>query len=183
METKENERSIIVGKHLESLLQQSGITIVGLAVGIGMSVNHLRTVKAGKASISSRTAGKISDFFEIEVSQLFSPKPITLKKVENIPTIKQFYVDNSANLEFFINLKKTENSLMYFLRNTLLKSQFLAEERDVKEILMECELEYQRSFTSKALSAQLIRLAKEGALTSRDKFGNGSVYLYKLKEG
>lgn len=180
MEAKENIRSWIIGKNLDSLLQQSGITITGLAYAIDMSVNHLRTIRLGKASISSRTAGKISDFFEIDVSLLFSSKPIKLKNIKGINTIGRFYEDNSKNVEFFINSKE-ETSLMYFLRTELLKSDFLKVEHDVKEIKNYCSKQFQRSYTSKALSAQLLRLSQEGHLERSRKFANSSVYLYKLK--
>ena len=180
MEAKENIRSLIVGKNLDSLLRQSGITITGLAYAIEMSVNHLRTIKLGKASISSRTAGKISDFYEIDVSLLFSSKPIKLRNIKNISTINRFYEDNSKNIEFFINSKE-ENSLMYFLRTELLKSDFLISERDVKEIKNYCLKQFQCNYTSKALSAQLLRLSEEGCLLRSKKFSNSSVYLYKLK--
>lgn len=180
MEQKENIRSLIIGKNLDSLLLQSGITITGLAYAIDMSVNHLRTIRLGKASISSRTAGKISDFFEIDVSLLFSSKLIKLKNIKGIGTLSRFYEDNSKNKEFFIDSKE-ENSLTYFLRKELLKSDFLNIKRDVKEIKEYCFKQYQRNYTSKALSAQLLRLSEEGDLERSKKFANSSVYLYKLK--
>jgi hypothetical protein len=71
---------------------------------------------------------------------------------------------------------------MYFLRNELLKSDFLKKERDVKEIRDYCKKSYQSVLTSKALSAQLLRLANEGLINRYDKFGNSSVYLYSLKK-
>jgi plasmid maintenance system antidote protein VapI len=180
METKENERAIIVGTHLSSLLQQSGITITGLAHAIDMSVNHLRTIRLGKASISSRTAGKIADFFEIDVSQLFALKPIKLKGIKSSAIVKQFYEDNQENKHFFV-VNKAENSLMYFLRTVLIKSNFLNVERDVKEIREHCKTVHKRTFNSKALSAQLVRLFQEGLLERIDKFGNGTVFTYRLK--
>lgn len=180
METKENEGDKIVGKNLSSLIQQTEITITGLAYAINMSVNHLRTIRLGKATISSRTAGKIATFFEIEISQLFDIKPIRLKNIKSIPTIKKFYEENEKNISFF-NRNKSRNSLMYFLRITLLKSDFLTVGRDVKEIKEHCKVVYQRSFTSKALSAQLVRLYKEGSLTRFSKFRKGTVFMYKLK--
>jgi len=180
MEAKENSSSLIVGKNLHSLLLQSGITIIGLAYAIDMSVNHLRTIRLGKASISSRTADKISKFFGIEVSLLFSSKPIKLKNIRSIETVNTFHRDNSKNLEFFAN-KKEENSLMYFLRKELLKSNFLEIERDVKEIKQHCLEKYNRNYNSKALSAQLLRLFDEGYLKRSKKFANSSVYLYTLK--
>jgi len=180
MDAKENSSSLIVGKNLNSLLLQSGITITGLAYAIEMSVNHLRTIRLGKASISSRTADKISKFFEIEVSLLFSAKPIKLKNIKSIETLINFYKDNSKNIEFFTN-KKEENSLMHFLRKELLKSDFLKTARDVKEIKDFCSNQHQRDYTSKALSAQLLRLFEEGYLERRKKFTNSSVYLYRIK--
>lgn len=179
MESKGNKNSAIVGKNLNSLLQQTEITITGLANAINMSVNHLRTVMSGKATISLRTAGKITDFFEIEVSQLFSIKPIKLKNAKSISTIKKFYEENEGNQEFFISSKK-KNSLMYFLRNVLLPSEFLLVEHDVNGIKIHCSDVYQRLFSSKELSAQLLRLYNEGLLLRHDKFGNGSVFMYRL---
>lgn len=180
MKAKENSSSSIVGKNLTSLLLQSGITITGLAYAIEMSVNHLRTIRLGKASISSRTADKISTFFEIEVSLLFSTKSIKLKNINNIETVNNFYRDNSKNAEFFSN-NKEENSLMYFLRKELLKSNFLEIERDVKDIKQHCINQYERNYSSKSLSAQLLRLSEEGYLERSKKFANRSVYLYRLK--
>ena len=179
-ETNDKERAAIVGRQLNSLLQQTGITIVGLAHAVDMSVNHLRTIRAGNASVSSRTAGKIADFFDIEVSQLFSAKPVRVKNIRSIPTINRFYEDNVGNPQFFTDQRK-ENSLMHFLRTELLTTKYLKNEHDVGEIREHCKEIYKRDFTSKALSAQLVRLVKEGLLSKRRKFGNGSVYLYKLK--
>jgi plasmid maintenance system antidote protein VapI len=172
----------IIGRQVTSLLDQTGIRVEGLAFAIKMSINHLRTVKAGKASISTRTAGKIADFFEIKVNMLISEKSIKLRKPDKIETIKQFYEENKNNPKFFID-RQRENSVAHFLRTGLIPGGYLNDEREVSEMRVYCLTKYQRKFESKELSRQLGRLVDEGLLSRRDKFGNGTVYLYRKKVG
>ncbi len=179
MKENTDSLSIIVGKQLTSLLSQSGLTITGLAFGIKMSLNHLRVIKSGKAHISSKTAEKISNFFEIEVEALFSSKKIKLKKPSNIHNLRTFYEENQHNPKFFISRQK-ENSVADFLKKILLLDSYLLDEHTVGEIKEYCQSsKYKRKFEGKELSRELSRLAKKGALIKRDKFKNGTVFLYK----
>ncbi|NRF41127.1 helix-turn-helix domain-containing protein [Pedobacter foliorum] len=180
MEQKHQIRAEIVGKQITSLLAQSGISIVGLAQAIEMSVNHLRTIKNGKASISSKTAGKIADFFEVELGDLFSSKILKLKKWKDIKTIRAFYNANEHNPQFFLH-RRGENSVAFFLNKSILPSGFLFNEKEVNEIKSFIKNEFNKDFTSKELSRQLNRLVDSGILTRQDKTGRKSIFLYKLK--
>ncbi|KIO77514.1 hypothetical protein TH53_08710 [Pedobacter lusitanus] len=180
MEENEQLRAELVGRQITSLLSQTGISIAGLASATDLSVNHLRTIKNGKASISSKTAGKIADFFELELSVIFSPKLIKLKKWEHIETIRKFYSDNVNNTQFFI-ARQAEKSVAYFLKTELIPSSFFEEKREVNDVQDYIKKEYKRGFTSKELSRQLNRLADSGVLSKEDKTGNKSIYLYHRK--
>lgn len=180
MNEANHSRSVQVGFHLESLLSQSGLTIIGLSNAINMSPNHLRAIKKGKASISSKTAGKIADFFVIGVDSLFSTKEIKLKKRELIHPLTTFYKENEANQEFFIH-RKTQNSIAFFLNNRILPSDYLRAERSVSEIQNHILSSYGKEFSSKEISRQLTRLVESGKLQKKSKFGNSSVFLYKIR--
>jgi transcriptional regulator with XRE-family HTH domain len=180
MEQNDQARAEIVGCQIKSLLSQSGLSIVGLAHAIEMSVNHLRTAKNGKASISGKTAGKIADFFGIEIGVLFSARDFRLKKLENIENLQRFYIDNENNPQFFVR-RKGENSVAHFLKEILLPSGFFSERREVNEIQSFIKKHYKRDFTSKELSRQLTRLFDAGMLIREDKTGNRSIFLYKNK--
>lgn len=177
MGQKDLIRAQTVGRQLTALLVQSEISIVGLAHAIEMSVNHLRTIKNGKASISIKTAGKIADFFDLEIGALFSSKPLTLKKLQDIANVKDFYASNVNNSQFFLH-RREENSVAVFLKKILLSSEFLNEEREVNEIQSFIKNGFHKDFTSKELSRQLNRLVNAGMLTKRDKTGRKSIYLY-----
>lgn len=179
MDLNDQVRAEMVGKQLTSLLAQTGISIVGLAHAIDMSPNHLRTVKNGRASISSKTAGKIADFFEIEIGILFSSKTFKLKKIENIETIRCFYSENEHNSQFFL-YGKVKNSVAYFLREVLLPFGFFSENREVNEIQAFAKSKFKKDFSSKELSRQLNRLAVAGLLSKTDKTGNRSIFLYRI---
>lgn len=180
MNEANNIRSAQVGFHLESLLYQSGLTVIGLSNAINMSPNHLRAIKNGKASISSRTAGKIADFFMIGVDLLFSTKLIKLKRTELIIPLITFYKENEANQEFFIQ-RKAQNSIGFFLNNTILPSDYLEVERSVREIKNHILSSYRKDFSSKEISRQLTRLVESGKLQKQSKFGNNSIFLYSKK--
>jgi hypothetical protein len=145
-----------------------------------MSPNHLRAIRKGKASISSKTAGKIADFFMIGVDALFSAKEIKLKRIELILPLATFYKENEANQEFFIH-RKAQNSIAFFLKNKILPSDYLKKERSVSEIQNHILSDYSKEFSSKEISRQLTRLVESGKLQKKSKFGNKSVFLYKAR--
>lgn len=180
MEENEYQRAELVGNQLTSLLDQTGINVTGLAIATDISVNHLRTIKNGKASISSKTAGKIADFFGVEIDVIFSAKLFKLKKWETIETIKNFYEENVNNPQFFV-ARQGEESIAYFIKKELIPTMFFAEQREVNYVRKYIKKEYKRDFSSKEISRQLNRLTDSGVLSKEDKTGNKSIYLYKLK--
>lgn len=177
---KANPISQIVGSNVKNLRLQAGLTLEGFAAAISISISYVRMIENGKANITSKLAQRITDFFEIEVQRLYANKPYTLKKLENIPSVKKFYEENERNPQFFLT-RKGENSVAHFLRTELIPGIYLNDEREVAEIQNYCLTKHQRKFESKELSRQLGRLADEGLLSRKDKFGNGTVYLYRKK--
>ncbi len=181
MEDKDQLRAKTIGSQIESLLKQSGISIIGLASAISMSVNHVRTIKQGKASsISTKTAGKIADFFGIEIGDLFSSEPIKLNNLEELATLQAFYKENENNPKFF-EARKGENSIAYFLKNTLVPSGYFREQREVYQVREYAKKEFNKDFDSKEISRQLNRMVESGELEKEDKTGNKSIYVYKNK--
>ncbi|MET4140949.1 helix-turn-helix transcriptional regulator [Pedobacter sp. UYP1] len=181
MEENEYQRAELIGNQLTSLLDQTGINVTGLAIATDISVNHLRTIKNGKASISSKTAGKIADFFGVEIDVIFSAKLFKLKKWETIETIKNFYKENVNNPQFFVS-RQGEESIAYFIKKELIPKMFFAEQREVNYVRKYIKKEYKRDFSSKEISRQLNRLTDSGVLSKEDKTGNKSIYLYKIKQ-
>lgn len=178
---REKERAELLGKNVQSVRTQFDLTVQGLAAGIDISVNHLRLIESGKSNITVRTAGRIADFFDLDISHLFAPKLPKLKKAENIPALKKFYVENANNSQFFIS-RKGENSVAHFLRNELLPRQYFRKEREVGEVVKECLVRYHKRFNSKEISRELSRLAEKGILSRKDKTGTGHKFVYREPE-
>lgn len=179
---KENEQtsSELVGKQVTSLLDQTGISIVGLAIGTEISLNHLRKIKKGTASISSKTAEKIAKFFGVGVDVIFSAELYKLEESENKGNVEKFYKENVNNHKFFVD-RQQEESVAYFIGKKLIPSQFFAEHREVNYVKKYIKEEYNLDFSSKEISQHLTRLSEKGILTKEDKTGKKSIYLYKLK--
>lgn len=177
MEDKDQALAEIVAKNVKSLLTQSRITISGLAEGTSVSINHLRTIIKGEASITGRTAGKIAYFFEIEVGQLFSSAPIQLKDIELIDTIRKFYEGNSNNPQYFED-RKTEKSVSHYIENQVVPSGFLAEERSVYEVVKKVNSDSDLESTSKEVSRILTRLTAKGILEKEMIVGNKKRFKY-----
>ncbi|WP_257670893.1 hypothetical protein [Parapedobacter tibetensis] len=57
----------------------------------------------------------------------------------------------------------------------------MLEGQTVGHLIEYCEEKYNRELNSQEASRELRRLYQKGILDREDKFGNGSVYLYKLK--
>ncbi|QEC51505.1 hypothetical protein EDD80_1027 [Anseongella ginsenosidimutans] len=141
--------------------------------------NHVRRIEAGKSNITSRTAGKIAGFFNVEIAVLYASGFPKVRKIEEIPAVSRFYKDNENNPQFFIS-GKDESSIAYFVREILLKKKkYFLKEREVADVVNESKRkEYGKSFKSKAISQELIRLVGKGLLARKDKTGNGKRFLY-----
>lgn len=179
--SRKNENiSIIVGNNVNHLRVQAGLTIDGLTFALSISISYTLMIERGDANISPKLAKRIADFFEIEVAHLYMKKKTQLKSPLKIPTISQFYKENEKNAKFFIH-RRTEYSVASFARNVLLGDKIMLEGRSVSELISYSIKKYKRELNSQELSRELRRLYKKDILDRKDKFGNGSVYLYKLK--
>lgn len=178
---KNNSVEEIVGKNVKSLRIQSRLTVDGLAIAIETSVSYVKMIEKGKANISSIQAKKIANFFNIEVSQLYSDKKVKLFNHLKIQPITDFYKEHERNPKYFID-RKSEYKLPAFIKEYLLKDPFLKTGREISEIKNYCFEVYKREFTSAELSREFRRLHEKGDKVGReDKFGNGSVYKYFFK--
>ena len=182
----ENTRSKNVGKNLTSLLDQTGITITGFSYGANVSLNHARRIKNGKASISSKTAGKIADFFEIEAGLLFFSKNIKLKDPLKIPSIAKFYDENIENDKFFTDRAK-DDKVATILKNQLIHEEFMAEWTRSMEIVDYVKVSkkyqnYKNLFNIRNVSKALGRIYDSTTLLERnDMRGNSKVFQYRRR--
>jgi transcriptional regulator with XRE-family HTH domain len=170
-----------VGKNVKDLKEQAGLTIDGLTFALSISISYTLMIERGAANISTKLAKEIANFFAIEISKLYSEKPIKLKDPLKIPTIAKFYKENEKNAKFFTQ-RRAEYSVAAFLRNVLLYDPFMKDGRTVSDIIKYSDTQYQRNLESQEVSRELRRLYLKDVLERKDKFENGSVYLYSLKK-
>lgn len=177
--SKNNSIEKTVGNNIKSLRIQAGLTIEGLTFALDISISYTLMIQRGATSISAKLAKRIANFFNIEVSQLYSDKKIILTSPLKIETIYNFYKENENNPKFFIK-RRSEYSVAAFIKNHLLSDPFLKEGRDVSQIITYSNEKYGRALTSQELSRELRRLYNKGILRRIDKFGNGTAYKYLI---
>lgn len=181
-----NENGVNIGKQLTSLLDQTGITITGFSHGSGISLNHARVIKNGKASITSKTAKKIADFFEIEAGLLFLSKIIKLKDPLKIRSIAKFYEDNIENIQFFTK-KALENRVSFILYHYLIPDDIMSNWIRSFQIVNYVNenkkyQKYKDLFNIRNVSKALERIHKSTDLLDvNDLYGNGKVFQYRRK--
>lgn len=186
IEKNENQQSINVGKNLTSLLEQTGITVTGFSFGAKISLNHCRLIKNGKASISSKTAGKIADFFEIEVGLLFLSRNIKLKDPIKIPSILAFYKENIENDKFFSE-KAKDGKVAIILKDKLINEEIMGNWVRTYQIIEYVRnskkyKKYRNLFNIRNVSKALGRIYDSSELLDRkDMRNNGKVFQYKKK--
>ena len=182
----ENKIGRNVGKNLCSLLEQSGITVLGFSNATGISLNHARVIKNGKASITLKTAEKIASFFSIEPGILFLETAIILEDPRSIPTISDFYINNDGNEKFFVT-KVNEGSITLLLKNQIIPSDLFNNWVRSKDLLMyliktKSHLQFKKIFNAKSISKALSRIYLETDLLDRDDLRkNGRVFRYKRR--
>ena len=176
--SKNENIPLIVGKQLKYLRSQVNLTIEGISFALSISISYVLMIERGEANISQKLAKKISDFFSIEIAQLYSIKQINLKQPLKINTIARFYRENIENAKFFAN-RRSEYSTANFIRTTLIKDSFMLEGRTIKEIRNYILQTEGRDIKSQELSRELRRLCEKKKLFRIPKFKNKSVYLYK----
>ncbi len=181
MSLKNNSIERTVGNNIKSLRIQAGLTIEGLTFALDISISYTLMIQRGVTSISAKLAKRIANFFNIEVSQLYSDKKIVLNNPLKIEAIYNFYKENDNNPKFFIK-RRSEYSVAAFIKNYLLSDPFLKEGRDVSEIIKYSYEKYGRELTSQELSRELRRLYTKGILNRMDKFGNGAAYKYLINK-
>jgi len=176
-----------VGRNLCSLLEQSGITVLGLSHATGISLNHLRIIKNGKASISLKTAERIAEFFSIEPGLLFLENPIFLENPASILNVSDFYKNNDSNQKFFI-ARINESSITLLLKSQIIPSDLFdnwVRSKDILTYLNESKnhLQSKKMFNAKSISKALSRIYSETDLLDRDDLRkNGRVFIYKRRE-
>jgi transcriptional regulator with XRE-family HTH domain len=177
----DNKEYTLIKKQLISLMDQSDLTINGLAEGTNLSSMTIRKILLQQTKPSVQTLEKITAFFEITISQLFSEKLIKIKRIEDIEALKDFYEDNKSNPEYF-NSRSKEGIATYFLRNVLIKDQYFSEPRRAKEIhlFIKENPKYSKNLNPKVIAKILERMYNEGILKRMDKTGKKSVFYYSI---
>lgn len=178
--SKNNEIQQIVGQNFKSLRLQAGLTKDGVAIALNISISYILMIERGDANISPQLAKKICDYFEIEIAQLYSSKNIKLKTIDKLYSIAKFYKENINNAKFFLNRRK-EYSTAAFIREALIPENILDNYITVGEIAAISNKDFNRKLKSEELSRELRRAFKKGVLERNDKFGNKSVYEYRIK--
>ncbi len=161
-------------------MQQADLTIYGLAEGTNLSTHTINRILKQRTNISSGSAKKIAEFFEIPVDKIFSDSPIKLKKIEHIPRVYKFHSENSGNHIFFIS-KAKEGKVATFIREKLLQDPFLNEGKRSRDIADYIKKSYKKSFDTKVVAKALERLYRDGALSREDKTGKNSVFYYRIR--
>lgn len=169
-----------VGNNIKNLRIQAGLTTEGLTFALDISISYTLMIQRGGTSISSKLAKRIANFFNVEVSQLYSDKRIVLNNPLKIEPLNNFYKENENNPKFFLK-RKSEYSVAAFIKNYLLKDPFLKEGREVSEIIKHSYRKYGRELASQELSRELRRLYKQNKIERFDKFNNGAVYKYYVR--
>lgn len=170
---------LVVGKNFRSMRIQANLTKEAMAIALDKSISYILMIERGAANISSTLAKRICNFFEIKISQLYSEKEIKLKPLTKISALSQFYKDNERNAKFFIHRKK-EYSTAAFIKEVLIPENVLDEYIVVADIISVSLKEFNRDLSSQELSRELRRAFQKGILERFDKFGNQSVYEYRV---
>lgn len=174
------QTATIVANNLTSLMNHYDLTPYGVEAGAGVEIHTIAKILRKTTNISTFTAKKLSNFFEITIDALFSSRPLKLKRPDNVPTIKQFYADNVLNPKFFIS-KQKENVVAQFLRTVLIYDPHLNEKKRSGIIAKHINNTYGKSFNPKTVAKELARMYEEELIDREDKTGKGSVFYYGLK--
>jgi len=174
------ETATIVADNLTSLMNHFDLTPYGVEAGADVEIHTIAKILRRTTNISTRTAKRLSMFFEITIDTLFSARPLKLKKAENVPTIKQFHVDNALNPKYFIS-KQKENVVAQFLRDIVIHDPILNEKKRSGIIAKHVNETYGKSFDPKTVAKELARMYEEELIDREDKTGKKSVFYYGLK--
>lgn len=181
MEDRDQALADIIAANINSMLKQTRISLIGLAFGTEISLNHLRTITKGQASISTKTAGKIANIFQIQISALFSPAPIDLGDIDDIPNIRAFYIQNKNNPKFFEG-RKSETGVAYFVRTEMLNNNYFEEPLEVYQVIDIAKKDFKKVLGSKQTSLALNRMVDSGELEKEVKATNKGTNLYRRKK-
>ncbi len=179
----EIDYNIVLQKHLKSLMKQADLSIIGIAEATNLSTITIRKILMAKTRASQITLNKIASLFSIKIEKLFSEKEIKLKRLDEIPLLKEFYKNNASNNTYFTSRAK-ENVVADFLRNTLIYDDFLKIGRRTKDVAnyIKHTPKYNKEFEPKVIAKAFERMYKEGLLNREDKTGENSVFFYSAKK-
>jgi len=169
-------------KHLQSLMEQADLTIIGIAEGAKLSTLTIRKILSAKTRASQITLNKITTFFNLRIEKLYSEKPIKLKRIEDIPRLRDFHNTYKANNTYFLSRAK-DNIVAHFLKNVFIYDDFLKEGRRARDIAQYIEEspKYGKTFNPKVIAKELDRMFKSGLLDKDDKTRKSAVFYYRIK--
>lgn len=178
----EVDYNVILQKHLTNLMKQADLSIIGIAEASTLSTITIRKILTAKTRASQITLNKIASLFNIKIEKLFSDKEIKLKRLDEIPLLKEFYKTNASNNTYFASRAK-ENVVADFLRKILIYDDFLKVGRRAKEVAyyVKQNPKYSKEFDPKIIAKALERMYRDGLLDREDKTGKNSVFFYSIK--
>ncbi|WP_028295221.1 helix-turn-helix domain-containing protein [Olivibacter sitiensis] len=179
MSTVDINRAKIVAKNLKTLMDTYRLTVHGVEAGAGIEVHTLNRILNLNTNISPNTAQRLADFFGIGIDQIFSSKMARLRRLDQVPTLKNFYVESKLNKKYFQDRVK-EDVVTEFLKAVMLLDPFFNTGKRAKEITDHINGKYDKDFNSKTVAKVLSRLWGIGLLKREDRTGKGKVFYYSF---
>lgn len=178
MSNIDTETARIAAKNLTTLMDKYNLTTYGTAAGAEVEVHTINRILSMTTNISTRVAKKLSKFFGIGINHFFSLELPKLKKIEQVPTLKDFYEANTLNHKYFQDRSK-ENQVAHFLRTEFIHNKFLETGQRASAVTKYINQNYSKNFNKKTVAKELFRLYEAGDLLRDDPSGKGAVYYYR----
>jgi len=154
-------------QRFEELIKFLELTPIGMAGFLGISSDHMYSLRKGRRSISDSIAETLAEKLGITKADVFNSNFKLRKTKEGVDHMNKFMVTNSQNPNFFVNLKN-ENSLTFNIRTKLVENGYFESEKQVSQVLQELA-ELHIKVTSEKATKSLLYLVETGYLTFRKK--------------
>lgn len=143
------------------------LTPIGMAGFLGISPDHMYSLRKGRRSLSDSIADSLAEKLGITKADVFNSNFKLRRTKEGIVHMDQFKETNSHNPNFFVNLKN-ENSLTFKIRTKLIEKGYFDSEKQVSQVVQELA-EQNIKVTSEKATKSLLYLVETGYLTFQKK--------------